>query len=51
MQYREFGNKGFKVSEIGHGLWGAVDWSGGDEKESLEAMELSLDFPYFLTIT
>lgn len=43
MQYRDFGNRGLKVSEIGHGLWGAVDWSGANDKESLGAMQLSLD--------
>lgn len=43
MQYRDFGTRGLKVSEIGHGLWGAVDWSGADDNESLEAMQLSLD--------
>lgn len=43
MQYRNFGRSGLKVSEIGHGLWGVGDWPGADDKESLQAMQLSLD--------
>jgi aryl-alcohol dehydrogenase-like predicted oxidoreductase len=43
MQYRNFGRSGLKVSEIGHGLWGVGDWPGTDDKESLQAMQLSLD--------
>lgn len=43
MQYRDFGKHGFKVSEIGHGLWGVADWSGSDDKECMDAMQLSLE--------
>lgn len=43
MQYRDLGKHGLKVSEIGHGLWGVADWSGSDDKECMEAMQLSLE--------
>lgn len=43
MQYRKFGNKGFKVSEIGHGLWGMGGWTDADDKQSIQALQSSLD--------
>ncbi len=39
MQYRTFGRTGWKVSEIGYGMWGLAAWTGSDEKE----IEASLD--------
>ncbi|MBX3048667.1 MAG: aldo/keto reductase [Anaerolineales bacterium] len=42
MEYRAFGNRGLRVSEIGHGLWGMGDWKDSDDAQSLEALELSL---------
>jgi aryl-alcohol dehydrogenase-like predicted oxidoreductase len=43
VQYRDFGNKGFKVSEIGHGLWGIADWTDSQDLESMQALQLSLE--------
>lgn len=43
MQYRDFGRHGFKVSEIGHGLWAVGDWPDSEDKQSMEAMQLSLE--------
>ncbi len=43
MRYRRFGRTGLDVSEIGHGLWGMGGWSGSDDRESLKALQLSLD--------
>lgn len=43
MQYRSFGKSGLKVSEIGHGLWGMGGWTGSEDKESRQALQLSLD--------
>jgi aryl-alcohol dehydrogenase-like predicted oxidoreductase len=43
MHYRRFGRTGLDVSEIGHGLWGMGGWSGSDDRESLKALQLSLD--------
>lgn len=44
MKYREFGNTGIKVSEIGLGAW-AIGGSWGDQKnsDSIEALEASLE--------
>lgn len=39
MEYRVFGRTGWRISEIGYGMWGMGDWSGSDDRES----ELSLD--------
>ena len=43
MKYRRLGRTGFEVSEIAHGLWGMSGWSGSDDRQSLEAMQLSVD--------
>jgi aryl-alcohol dehydrogenase-like predicted oxidoreductase len=43
MEYRKLGRTNLNVSEIGHGLWGMSDWSGADDKESLETLQKSLD--------
>jgi aryl-alcohol dehydrogenase-like predicted oxidoreductase len=38
MRYRTFGRTGWKVSEIGYGMWGMGGWSGSDDHESLTAL-------------
>jgi aryl-alcohol dehydrogenase-like predicted oxidoreductase len=43
MRYRKLGRTGFDVSDIGHGLWGVSGWSGSDDAESLQAMQLAVD--------
>src|SRR2546428_13158367 len=43
MKYRKLGRTGFEVSEIGHGLWGMGMWSGSEDRESLESMQLAVD--------
>jgi aryl-alcohol dehydrogenase-like predicted oxidoreductase len=43
MKYRRLGRSGFEVSEIAHGLWGMSGWSGSDDKESLDALQLAVD--------
>jgi aryl-alcohol dehydrogenase-like predicted oxidoreductase len=43
MKYRKLGRTGFEVSEIAHGLWGMSGWSGSDDRESLEALQLAVD--------
>jgi aryl-alcohol dehydrogenase-like predicted oxidoreductase len=42
MNYRKLGKTGWKVSELGHGMWGMGSWSGSDDAQSLEALELSV---------
>lgn len=43
MEKRVFGKKGWKVSEIGHGMWGMGSWSDSSDQASLEALQLSVD--------
>ena len=43
MKYRRLGRTGFAVSDIAHGLWGMGGWSGSDDRESLAALQLSVD--------
>jgi aryl-alcohol dehydrogenase-like predicted oxidoreductase len=43
MKYRTLGRTGFDVSEIAQGLWGMGGWTGSDDRESLEAMQLAID--------
>jgi len=41
MRYRKLGRTAYNVSEIGHGLWGMSGWSGSEDRESLESLQLS----------
>jgi len=43
MRYRKLGRTGFEVSEIAHGLWGMSGWSGSDDRQSLDALQLAVD--------
>ena len=43
MKYRTLGRTGFEVSEVGHGLWGMSGWSGSEDRQSLESLQLSVD--------
>jgi aryl-alcohol dehydrogenase-like predicted oxidoreductase len=43
MIYRKLGRTGFAVSDIAAGLWGMSGWSGSDDAQSLEALQLSVD--------
>jgi aryl-alcohol dehydrogenase-like predicted oxidoreductase len=43
MNYRTFGRTGWKVSEIGYGMWGVAGWSGSDDAESMQALNLSVE--------
>ena len=50
MNYRGFGRTGWKVSEIGYGMWGLAGWSGSDDQETMaslhRAIELGCNFFY-----
>jgi aryl-alcohol dehydrogenase-like predicted oxidoreductase len=39
MHHRTFGRLGWRVSEIGHGLWGMGGWSGSDDDMSGRALD------------
>jgi aryl-alcohol dehydrogenase-like predicted oxidoreductase len=43
MNYRKFGRTGWQVSEIGYGMWGMAGWTGSNDDESLESLQLSVD--------
>lgn len=43
MRYRTFGRTGFEISDIAHGLWGMSGWTGSDNTQSLQALQLSVD--------
>jgi aryl-alcohol dehydrogenase-like predicted oxidoreductase len=43
VKYRKLGRTGSEVSEIAHGLWGMSGWSGSDDRQSLEALQLAVD--------
>ncbi|HKD79984.1 MAG TPA: aldo/keto reductase [Candidatus Angelobacter sp.] len=37
---------GWKVSEIGYGMWGMAGWSGSDDAESMSALHRSVELGY-----
>jgi len=43
MEYRTFGRTGWKVSEVGYGMWGMGSWSGSDDEESLQALHRAVE--------
>ena len=43
MKYREFGRTGWKVSEIGYGMWGLAGWTGSDDRETFAALQKAVD--------
>ena len=43
MKYRKLGRTGFEVSDIAYGLWGMGDWTGSDDKQSLDSLQLAVD--------
>ncbi len=43
MKYRSIGRLGFRVSEIGYGMWGMAGWTGSDDSQSLESLQHAVD--------
>jgi aryl-alcohol dehydrogenase-like predicted oxidoreductase len=43
MQYRRFGRTGWKVSEIGYGMWGMAGWTGSEDAESMASLQRAVD--------
>ena len=43
MQERVFGRLAWRVGEVGYGMWGIGGWTGSDDDQSLEALQLALD--------
>ena len=42
MRYRTYPRTGWQVAEIGYGMWGMGGWSGSDDDQSLEALDLAV---------
>ncbi len=43
MRYRTLGRTGWRVSEIGYGIWGMAGWTGSDDDESLHSLQRAVD--------
>lgn len=43
MNYRSFGRTGWKISEVGYGMWGMAGWTGSDEKEVEASLDLAVE--------
>jgi aryl-alcohol dehydrogenase-like predicted oxidoreductase len=43
MRYRTFGRTGWRVSEIGYGMWGMAGWTGSDDEESLASLDRAVE--------
>lgn len=43
MNYRSIGRLGYRISEIGYGMWGMVAWTGSDDKESLQSLQKAVE--------
>ena len=43
MNQRALGRTGWMVGEIGYGMWGMAGWTGSDDAQSLESLQLAVD--------
>ncbi len=43
MEYRTFGRTGWKMSEIGYGMWGMAGWTGSDDDESARSLDAAVE--------
>src|SRR5262249_47192181 len=43
MRYRTFGRTGWQVSEVGYGMWGLAGWTGSDQEQTRQSLQLALD--------
>ncbi len=43
MRYRTFGRLGWQVSEVGYGMWGLAGWTGRDDEETRQSLQLAVD--------
>ena len=42
MRHRTYPRTGWQVSEIGYGMWGMGGWTGSDDEQSLEALDVAI---------
>ncbi|MFH0843550.1 MAG: aldo/keto reductase [Bacteroidota bacterium] len=43
MKYRRLGRTNWNVSEIGYGMWGMAGWTGSDDEESFNSLQMAVD--------
>jgi aryl-alcohol dehydrogenase-like predicted oxidoreductase len=43
MRHRTFGRLGWRVSEVGYGMWGLAGWTGRDDDETRRSLQLAVD--------
>lgn len=43
MKLRTFGRTGWRVGDVGYGMWGMAGWSGSEDAESLESLQVAVD--------
>jgi aryl-alcohol dehydrogenase-like predicted oxidoreductase len=43
MKYRKLGRTNWNVSEIGYGMWGMAGWTGSDDEESFNSLQMAVD--------
>lgn len=43
MNYRRFGRADWMVSDVGYGMWAMGGWTGSDDQESAQSLQLSVD--------
>jgi aryl-alcohol dehydrogenase-like predicted oxidoreductase len=43
MHYRTFGRTGWRISEVGYGMWGMAGWTGSDDDESLQSLHRAVE--------
>ncbi len=43
MEYRSFGRTGWNISEIGYGMWGMAGWTGSDDDESMQSLDVAVE--------
>ena len=43
MRFRTFGRLGWQVSEVGYGMWGLAGWTGRDDEETRQSLQLAAD--------
>jgi len=43
MRYRTFGRLGWRVSEVGYGMWGLAGWTGRDDDQTRQSLQLAVD--------